>query len=261
MRQIIDFFVRNKHFILFLSLFSFSLILIFSNSRYHNSLVLNSTNSLTGKIFETTNFISSYLNLKNENESLNKENTELKKLIYNYSKSTIDGVKYEVFNSKVIKNSYSRNNNYLTINIGNIDSISEDMGVVSNKGIIGITDRVSKNYSRVISVLNTKLNLNAKLKKSNHFGILNWNGLNYSTVQLIDLPKQTKINIGDTIITGGNSFIFPEGVLIGNVSSFKLDDTQNYIEAEISLFNDMTNIKNVYIIRNNDLGELKKLNE
>ena len=261
MRQIIDFFVRNKHFILFLSLFSFSLILIFSNSRYHNSLVLNSTNSLTGKIFETTNFISSYLNLKNENESLNEENTELKKLIYNYSKSTVDDVKYEVFKSKVIKNSYSLNNNYLTINIGNIDSISEDMGVVSNKGIIGITDRVSKNYSRVISVLNTKLNLNAKLKKSNHFGILNWNGLNYSTVQLIDLPKQTKISIGDTIITGGNSFIFPEGVLIGNVSSFKLDDTQNYIEAEISLFNDMTNIKNVYIIRNNDLEELKKLNE
>ena len=261
MRQIIDFFVRNKNFILFLSLFSFSLILIFSNSRYHNSLVLNSTNSLTGRIFETTNFISSYLNLKNENKNLNEENTELKKLIYNYSKETIDGVKYEVFNSKVIKNSYSLNNNYLTINIGNIDSISEDMGVVSNKGIIGITDRVSKNYSRVISVLNTKLNLNAKLEKSNHFGILNWNGLNYSTVQLIDLPKQTKINIGDTIITGGNSFIFPEGVLIGNVSSFKLDDTQNYIEAEISLFNDMTNIKNVYIIRNNDLAELKKLNE
>ena len=261
MRQIIDFFVRNKNFILFLSLFSFSLILIFSNSRYHNSFVLNSTNSLTGRIFETTNFISSYLNLKNENKSLNEENTELKKLIYNYSKETIDGVKYEVFNSKVIKNSYCLNNNYLTINIGNIDSISEDMGVVSNKGIIGITDRVSKNYSRVISVLNTKLNLNAKLKKSNHFGILNWNGLNYSTVQLIDLPKQTKINIGDTIITGGNSFIFPEGVLIGNVSSFKLDDTQNYIEAEISLFNDMTNIKNVYIIRNNDLAELKKLNE
>ena len=71
-------------------------------------------------------------------------------------------MKYEVFNSKVIKNSYSRNNNYLTINIGNIDSISEDMGVVSNKGIIGITDRVSKNYSRVISVLNTKLNLKCK---------------------------------------------------------------------------------------------------
>jgi rod shape-determining protein MreC len=135
------------------------------------------------------------------------------------------------------------------------------MGVISSKGIIGITDRISENYSRVISILNTKLNLNAKLKKSNHFGVLNWNGISNSTIQLVDLPKQTKINIGDTIITGGNSFIFPEGVLIGSVLSFKLDDTQNYIEAEVSLFNDMTNIKNVYVIKNNHLAELMKLNE
>ena len=261
MRQIIDFFVRNKNFILFLSLFSFSLILIFSNSSYHNSLVLNSTNSISGNIFETTSSINSYFKLKSENENLNKENTYLKKIIYNYSAAYDDSLKYEVFNSKVIKNSYSLNNNYLTISSGNIDSIYEDMGVISSKGIIGITDRISKNYSRVISVLNTKLNLNAKLKKSNHFGVLNWNGISNTTIQLLDLPKQTKINIGDTIITGGNSFIFPEGVLIGSVLSFKLDDTQNYIEAQVSLFNDMTNIKNVYVIKNNHLAELMKLNE
>ena len=261
MRLIIDFFVRNKNFILFLSLFSLSLFLIFSNNSYHNSLFLNSTNRISGKIFETTNYISSYLNLKNENESLNKENTQLKKLLYNYSKVSNNNIKYDVFKSEVIKNSYSLNKNYLTINSGNIDSISEDMAVVSNKGIIGITDRISKNYSRVISVLNTKLNLNAKLKKSNYFGVLNWNGMSNSTIQLTDLPKQTKINIGDTVITGGNSFIFPEGVLIGSVLSFKLDDTQNYIEAEVSLFNDMTNIKNIYVIKNNHLAELKKLNE
>ena len=82
MRQIIDFFVRNKNFILFLSLFSFSLLLIFSNSRYHSSIVLNSTNSITGNIFETTSSISSYFKLKNENESLNTENTYLKKKLY-----------------------------------------------------------------------------------------------------------------------------------------------------------------------------------
>ena len=135
------------------------------------------------------------------------------------------------------------------------------MGVVSNKGVVGITDRVSKSYSRVISILNTKLNLNAKLKKSNHFGVLNWDGMNYTSIQLKDLPKQSPVNIGDTIVTGGNSFIFPKGVLIGEVSSFKLDDTQNYIEIEVNLFNDMTNLKNVYIIKNNHKEELKGLDE
>ena len=135
------------------------------------------------------------------------------------------------------------------------------MGVVSDKGIVGITDRVSMNYGRVISILNTNLNLNAKLKKSNHFGVLNWNGVSFNSIQLKDLPKQSPVSIGDTIVTGGNSFIFPEGILIGEVSSYKLDETQNYIEIEVDLFNDMTDLKNVYIIKNNHLEELKELNE
>ena len=161
----------------------------------------------------------------------------------------------------IIKNSYSGNGSTTAFTYNFKISISEDMGVVSNKGIIGITDRVSKNYSRVISILNTKLNLNAKLKKSNHFGVLNWDGTSFLTVQLKDLPKQSPVSIGDTIITGGNSFIFPQGILIGEVSSFKLDDTQNYIEIEVDLFNDMTNLNNVYIIKNNHIEELKELDE
>ena len=255
MRQIIDFFVRNKNFILFLSLLLISLILIFSNSKYHNSFILNSTNNVTGKVFETNSSILSYLNLKNENDLLSKENTLLKKNIYNSDLVTASG------NITGIDSFRDYYNNYLTINKGKKDSINQDMGVVSNKGIIGITDRVSRNYSRVISILNTKLNLNAKLKKSNHFGVLNWDGVSFSTVQLKDLPKQSPVNIGDTIVTGGNSFIFPEGILIGEISSFKLDDTQNYIEIEVDLFNDMTNLNNVYIIKNNHIEELKELDE
>tara|TARA_B110000211_G_scaffold167104_1_gene188583 strand:+ start:1064 stop:1768 length:705 start_codon:yes stop_codon:yes gene_type:complete len=234
--------------------------MIFSNSSFHNSLVLNSTNSFTAKLYKSSNSITSYFNLKNENNGLVKENTILKKIIFN-SKYNYDSLKYNVFDSKIIKNSYSFNNNYLTIDKGLNDSVNEDMGVVSDKGIVGITDRVSMNYSRVISILNTKLNLNAKLKKSNHFGVLNWNGIGFNSIQLKDLPKQSPVSIGDTIVTGGNSFIFPEGILIGEVSSYKLDETQNYIEIEVDLFNDMTDIKNVYIIKNNHLEELKDLNE
>jgi rod shape-determining protein MreC len=135
------------------------------------------------------------------------------------------------------------------------------MGVVSDKGIIGITDRVSENYSRVISILNTNLNINAKLNNTNYFGVLNWDGKNLNVLQLNDLPKQTSISIGDTIITGGNSLIFPMGIPIGIVTSYKLDNTQNYIEARIKLFNDMTNLSHAYIIKNNNKKEIIELNE
>ena len=67
-------------------------------------------------------------------------------------------------------------------------------------------------------------------------------------VQLKDIPKQAKIKIGDTIVTGGNSLIFPKGILIGYIQSFKLDNSENYLELEINLSTDMTNIENLYII-------------
>ena len=41
------------------------------------------------------------------------------------------------------------------------------MGVISSKGIIGVISSVSENYSSVISVLNTDLQINAKFKKNN----------------------------------------------------------------------------------------------
>ena len=105
------------------------------------------------------------------------------------------------------------------------------------------------------------INLNAKLKTSNHFGTLSWNGKNPSYVQLKDLPKQAFLKIGDTITTGGNSLIFPKGVLIGSIKSYKLDNSQNYLELEVELFNDMSNINHVYIIENQKINEIRSLDE
>ena len=44
--------------------------------------------------------------------------------------------------------------------------------------------------------------------------MLSWNGKHINKVQLKDVPKQANVLIGDTIVTGGNSMIFPKGILI-----------------------------------------------
>ena len=159
----------------------------------------------------------------------------------------------------VIKNSYSSYNNYLTIDKGTKDSINVDFGVISSKGVVGIIDNVSKNYARVLSVLNTKSRINAELKKTNHFGSLKWDGKSPEVVQLIDIPKQAEIKIGDTIVTGGLSTIFPKGIPIGSVQSFNLDETGNYFILDVRLFNDMTNLGNVHVIENINAKEILSL--
>ena len=150
-------------------------------------------------------------------------------------------------------------NNYLTLNKGERDSIFEDFGVITSNGVIGIIVNSSKGYSRAISLLNTQIRVNAKLKKSEHFGSLQWDGKDPAIVSLIDVPKQAPVAVGDTIITGGLSTIFPKGIPIGEVVDFNLDVSQNYYRISVALFNDMTRLNHVYIIENLNRDEILNL--
>ena len=149
---------------------------------------------------------------------------------------------------------------FLIINKGNRDSVQGDNGVITSKGIVGIVDRTTSKYARVMSVLNTNVNINVQLKNTDHFGPLTWDGMSPEVVQLKDIPKQAPRAIGDTIITSGRSTIFPKGIPIGAITSFQLDETENYYQIEVKLFNDMTNIGHVHVIRNLDKQEIDQLN-
>jgi rod shape-determining protein MreC len=68
-------------------------------------------------------------------------------------------------------------------------------------------------------------------------------------VQLIDVPRLASVRKGDTIVTGGQSVIFPENINIGTINKIYIDNKTNYYTLDIKLFNDMTNLGHVYIIK------------
>jgi rod shape-determining protein MreC len=133
------------------------------------------------------------------------------------------------------------------------------MGVINSLGIVGIVDNTSPRYATVISILNKKSQINAKVKKSNHFGSLIWNGKSTGFVQLIDVPRLASVRKGDTIVTGGQSVIFPENINIGTIDKVYIDNETNYYTLDIKLFNDMTNLGHVYIIKGKDRQEIMNL--
>ena len=266
MRQILLFFVKYKTFLWFLLLFIIALGLTIQSHSYHRSSFISSANFLTGGIYKSVNNINQYFGLKEENEILLAENNRLKSLLFNSTNPIqVDTLSqanghYNLIPAQVYKNSYSLSNNYLIVNKGMRDSIHEDYGAITSKGIVGIVDKTSKKYARVMSVLNTNVSINAQLKNTDHFGPLTWNGLSPIIVQLNDIPKQAPRTVGDTIITSGRSTIFPKGIPIGTITSFQLDETENYYQIEVKLFNDMTNIGHVHIIQNLDKQEIEQLN-
>ncbi len=231
---------------------------------FHQSKFFNSANWLTGNIYNTSFNISTYFDLDKENEKLVKENKRLRHLLFNKKNETqivLDtaNIRYTISSGQIIKNSYADQRNYLTINKGKKDSIKQDMGVITNKGIIGIVENTSGKFATVQSILNEHSNINAKIKNTNHFGSLVWNTKSYTTVQLIDIPKLVPLHIGDTIVTGAMSSIFPENIPIGTIKKFDLDRSENFYTIDVSLFNDMTNVKNVYIINSLNREEILQL--
>ena len=73
------------------------------------------------------------------------------------------------------------------------------------------------------------------------------------------MSKFAPIKIGDTIITGGQSSIFPKGILIGTVTSFTTADNKDNYDIEIELCNDMSNLGHVYIVEKTNKKEIDSL--
>jgi len=247
-----------------------ALALTFNNLNFHKSKYVNSANSITGGLYSKSSNISEYFSLKSENELLSVENTRLRNQLQQLTSiqdSIVEKVivdttnfqqKYSYINSKIIKNDFTSTFNFITINRGLNNGVKHEMAVINGKGIIGITDNSKNNYARVQSILNKNSKINARLKNSFYFGTLTWDGNDYKTVQLLDIPRQAPIKVGDTIETGGKSTIFPEGVPIGTVAKINKGNTADN-KIDIKLFNDMSNLGYVYVVKSLDKIEIESL--
>tara|TARA_R110002167_G_scaffold68047_1_gene192195 strand:- start:7417 stop:8202 length:786 start_codon:yes stop_codon:yes gene_type:complete len=251
-----------------------ALALTFNNLDFHKSKFVNSANAFTGGIYYKVTNISEFWNLKTENNILAAENTRLKNLLEKktYIRLEKDSIvndtivvdttlhiqNYRYTSAKIIKNNYSKEFNFLTIDKGESQGIEKEMAVINSRGIIGIVDNNSESYARVQSILNRNSKINARLKNSNYFGTLGWNGKDYNIVQLSDIPRQAPLKIGDTIETGGKSTIFPEGILIGTISEINKGNSADN-KVNVKLFNDMSNLGYIYVIKSFNKKEINTL--
>ncbi len=271
MQQIIYFIKKFRYFLLFLVLEILAFYFTIQHHSYHKSKFVNSANAVTGGFYKKTTALSDYFYLSTENKILIEENARLRNLLakkdieYNSTTFLVNDSssftsRYEYTSAKIIKNDYTQRNNFLTLNKGEKQGLLPDMGVINGKGIIGVINSTSNNFATVLSILNKNSKINVSLKNSNHFGTLIWNGVDYNIVQVTDIPRQAQLKVGDTIITGGKSIIFPEGILVGSIKDFIFENNQ-YQQINVQLFNDMSAIGYVEVIKNLEKEEQLKLEQ
>src|ERR1044072_3162413 len=145
MRNLLLFIWKHYFFFVFLMLETLCIYLVVQNNYYQHASFINSSNSVSASVLETSHNVKDYFYLKDVNEVLAKENAELRsRLLESYSmvinnwKKVTDTVlrqKYIFTSAKVVNNSTNRRNNYLTLDKGSRQGIEKDMAVITNTGI------------------------------------------------------------------------------------------------------------------------------
>jgi len=266
MKTLIAFILRHYFFFLFLILEICAFYIIINRSYYQRAVIINSANTISGNILSHWSNINEYFSLKQSNISLAEENARLKNYIdshnvlLSYSRDTIT-TKRNRLPAKIISNTVNKRNNYLIINKGKADGVHRDMAVLSTSGIVGIVKETGKNYSSVLSVLHMQSKISVRIKKNNYLGTLIWDGKDYRIGSVIDVPAHVNIQKGDTIVSSGFSHIFPDGINIGIIDSFRVKEDDNFYLINIRFLTDYNSLVWVEVIDNKDRNEILKLKE
>lgn len=272
MYNLIRFLVRYYLFFFFVLLEGFCFYLIYQNNKYSRASFVNMANEANGKVYKSYSGITDYLYLRQFADSLVKENASLRAnltdsksdntVVIKEQKDTMSKKLEQVYTyipAKVIRNSVNQSANYIYINRGRNQGVTTQMGVINPSGVVGQVVNVTDNYAAVMSLLNKKFLVSVKLKGTNYFGSLSWEGKNTTLAKLKEIPKHVKMKVGDTLVTSGYSELFPENVMVGTVKHMNAEPEENFLDIDVSLSTNMNNLSYVYVVNNIKKKELQIL--
>jgi len=241
--------------------------MLFRYNKYHRAVFFGKANEITGYVNSKYDNVDDYFHLKEENLRIHKMNDSLLNLLPgNFIKVDTgshvitDSVGYDTLHlvrkylakeAKVVSNSINSQKNYFQINRGSKQGIKDNMAVINSDGsVAGQVVGVSENFSQVMSLLNVHILVSAMMKKSQNTGRIEWDGQSPLYLTLKNIPKSDSVLVGDTVLTGINSFNYPPGWMIGTVSDIVEDKSTNFYVLRVKPSANFQNLQQVFVIEN-----------
>ena len=269
MRNFLAFFRRFRVFLFFAFLQIIALSLYVRYLSFPKNQYLTTASAVTGKILEVENDVTKHFNLSKNNSALQIENIKLRTKIpmslYQIGrntykiKDTVYEQQYEYIPGTVVNSSVTRRNNYFTINVGSKQGIKREMGVFSDKGVVGVIHNVSEHYAVVKTVLTKDINIDVTIEPIGLFGFLKWDGYNPKKGSITGSSNDLKIKRWSRVVTKGGSGIFPKGIPVGKVYDTKPVEGEPLWDVVVKFSENFRTLQRVYVIKNLLIDEQKAL--
>ena len=161
---------------------------------------------------------------------------------------------YEKVGARVISKDDSSNwFSTFTIDKGSNDGLAVDMNVMAGSGLVGIITDVGPNWATVRSIRDDYSNVSAQISETEDTCIIagDLSLTDEGTVRLVKLnDPDSKVKVGDTVVTSQISDIFLPGILIGYISEIGVDSNNLTHSGLVSTVVDFKDIKEVLVIKN-----------
>jgi rod shape-determining protein MreC len=137
----------------------------------------------------------------------------------------------------------------VTINRGKEDGIEGDMAVVTDEGLIGKTTTVSSNISIVLLISDENCKVAATVEGTREQGIVAGERVSGGLTPVLDLnfvSKQADLKPGQKVYTSGVGGVFPSGLLLGIVKSFRVRELDG--QAQLTPAVDLSHLEDVFVV-------------
>ena len=265
MHRLFEFIRRIYVFVIFLLLEGIALYTYAISSPYTEAKILARTTATGAAISGAVTDVGHFFSLTSENRKLTDRIAELSAELAavetsHTEASRVDTLQghFKYHSARVVSMTTNRKENNIILDRGSVDGITKDMGVITpNNELVGYVVSCSEHYSVVQSLLNINFRTGGKLVDNGNVCFISWSAKSKYHVDANDLNVYSEPQVGMAVEV--QSERLPEGVLVGHIDSFELNNMQSAYNATITIAAKMGSLANVLVVENTRGRELDEL--
>lgn len=203
--------------------------------------------------------------MRRQLEALQQENAELRQQLVDYDElkqtnewySEILGLheehpEYTFASGRVIGRDPADYYGNFTISAGQNAGVSVNDPVVATDGsLVGVVEEVGLTYARVRTILDPATKVASQISRTGDTAYTAGATVELSRqnmVRMTAMERSSSAAVGDYVVTSGIGGVYPGGLLIGSVTQIQSATDGMTLNAEVELFADIYNLKQVMVI-------------
>lgn len=220
--------------------------------------------TISDKVHDVFDFFYNFSDVKNENNDLKKKNLELENQLVEYNElkrqnDVLRGIvdfskennQYKYIGTNIIGKSGDSFVEVYTIDKGSSEGIKKDYIVISPEGLVGVVTEVHSNWSKIQTLLNENVAVAATIEGDSNSGdgiVKGYRNGNDMQAEITNLPMNSTIKEGETVVTSGLGGYYPKGIRIGEVTSVQSDDVKVMKTAILKTYVDFNNLQELFVV-------------